>query len=112
LDIHTSAHGTQRKFITPFHSEANGLVERFNRTVINMLSKFVNQYRTNRDAFLPQVTFAYNTTVQATTGFSLFEWIYGRVPNFPFDYPIPCKQPETWNHKLEKKNSKTSKEEY
>ena len=49
------------------------------------------------------MTFAYSTTVQATTGFSPFEVIYGRVPNFPFDYPIPCKQPETWNHKLEQK---------
>lgn len=102
LKIHTNNYGVRHKFITPYHSEANGLIERFNRTVVSMLTKFVNASRNDWDKYLCQVTFAYNTTIQSTTKFTPFEVLYGRTPHLPYDYPMPSRDLSSWNDHLER----------
>ena len=70
---------------TPYHPECDGLSERFNRTLISMVSAFIDEKQDNWDKLLPMLTFAYNTAVHGTTKCTPFELIYGRKPKIPLD---------------------------
>ncbi|UYV84340.1 hypothetical protein LAZ67_X001895, partial [Cordylochernes scorpioides] len=72
-------------FTTSYHPQTNGLTERLNRTLINMLSMYVNTDQKNWDEILPFITHAYNTTIQETTGYSLFFLMFGREPTSLLD---------------------------
>ena len=52
--------------------QTNGLVERQNRTLVNMLRVYCSRYMTDWDKYLPQVVGAYNSTQHSTTGISPF----------------------------------------
>ncbi|UYV70290.1 K02A2.6-like, partial [Cordylochernes scorpioides] len=72
-------------FTTSYHPQTNGLTERLNRTLINMLSMYVNTVQKNWDEILPFITHAYNTTIQETTGYSPFFLMFGREPTSLLD---------------------------
>ncbi|GFV34755.1 retrovirus-related Pol polyprotein from transposon 17.6 [Trichonephila clavipes] len=55
------------RFTTAYHPQTNGLTERFNKTLSDMLSMYVDVEQKNWDEILPFVTFAYNTAKQETT---------------------------------------------
>ncbi|UYV71389.1 hypothetical protein LAZ67_8002928, partial [Cordylochernes scorpioides] len=67
-------------FTTSYHPQTNGLTEPLNRTLINMISMYVNTDQKNWDEILPFITHAYNTTIQETTGYSPFFLLFGREP--------------------------------
>ena len=61
--------GIEKTRTTPYRSQSDGLVERFNRTLIEMMSAFVNDNRDdwgdNRDDWddhLPYLMMAYRAT--------------------------------------------------
>ena len=56
----------EHRLTTPYHPQANGLVERFNQTIINSLAKFVQDNRETWDENLEAVVYSYNTAVQVT----------------------------------------------
>ena len=70
---------------TPYHSQTDGLVERFNGTLKGMLKKFVSKNQKDWDEYLPYLLFAYREVPQETTGFSPFELLYGRCVRGPLD---------------------------
>ncbi|UYV81543.1 hypothetical protein LAZ67_20001490, partial [Cordylochernes scorpioides] len=70
----------QHCFTTSYHPQTNRLTERLNRTLINMISMYVNVDQRNWDEILPFITHAYNTTIQETTKYSPFFLLYGREP--------------------------------
>ncbi|CAF1608443.1 unnamed protein product, partial [Didymodactylos carnosus] len=72
---------------TTYHPQTNGLTERFNATLAGSIGTYVNQQQSDWDDYLPFVTFAYNTSKQATTGIEPFKLMYGRDPILPFDAP-------------------------
>lgn len=74
---------------TAYHPQTNGLTERFNRTLGDMLTAYVASDHSNWDMILPFVTYAYNTATQATTGFSPFFLLYGREPSCTLDTVLP-----------------------
>lgn len=63
---------------TPYHPQTDGLVERLNQTLKQMLRRFVDETGSNWDQWLPYLLFAYREVPQASTGFSPFELLYGR----------------------------------
>lgn len=63
--------GVKRVRTTPYHHQTDGLVERFNQTLKNMLKKFVSDSGKDWDKWLPYLLFAYREVPQASTGFSL-----------------------------------------
>ena len=70
---------------TAYHPQTNGLTERFNATLCQMLSSYCNESQTDWDVFLPIVLFAYRVSMQQTTGESPFRLLYGRDPRIPSD---------------------------
>lgn len=72
---------------TTYHPQCNGLTERLNATLVGSLSTYVNQQQTDWDEYLPYITFAYNTSNQATIQMEPFTLMYGRKPTLPFDTP-------------------------
>ena len=53
---------------TPYHPQSDGLVERFNRTLLNFLSLAASENEQEWDLHLPMVMLAYRTSVQQSTG--------------------------------------------
>lgn len=62
---------------SPYHPQTDELVERFNQTLKSMLKKFVSDTGKDCDKWLSFLLFAYREVPQASTGFSLFELLYG-----------------------------------
>ena len=69
----------------PYHPESDGMVERFNRTCLMMLSMFVNDRRDNWSELLPFVMHAYHTSVHESTGYSPFRLMMGEECSLPQD---------------------------
>ena len=73
-----------RKVNTSAYSPQNdNLIERFNRTLTDMLAKSVSPGVSEWDERLPYVLFSYRASVQASTGESPFLLLYGRDPQLP-----------------------------
>ena len=73
------------------HPQTDSLVERFNRTLKQMLAKLVAAGGHNWDSLLGPVLFAYRTTPHSSTGLSPFHLLYGRNPQLPtsLDFSVP-----------------------
>lgn len=77
--------GMEKIFITPYHPQANGLVERWNSTILGMLRTLVDNYSGDWEDHLDMVTFAYNTAVHPTIGYSPYFMNFGKEPLIPMD---------------------------
>ena len=74
---------------TTYRPQTNGLEERQNRTLINMLRVYCSRYMTDWDKYLPQVVGAYNSTHNSTTGISPFMILTGRERAMPLTFFYP-----------------------
>ena len=70
---------------TPYHPQCNGIVERFNRTLLGMLATTVDSYPSSWEQNIRRVCLAYNSSVHASTGFSPFFLMFGRQVKLPVD---------------------------
>ena len=73
---------------TSYHLQTDGLVERFNRTLCDMLASYVNQEPSMWDIYLPFVTLAYNSARQTSLKESPFFLFFGREVILPNDIII------------------------
>jgi transposase InsO family protein len=82
--------GSQKIRTAPYHAQSDGQVERFNRTLLGMLSAFVNEQGDDWDQHLPFVMSAYRSSVHASTGTTPNMMVHGRESNLPVDVMFPC----------------------
>jgi hypothetical protein len=75
--------GTRLSFSTAFHPETDGQTERANRVIEELLRHYVSARHTDWDMYLTPVEFAYNNSVQASTGHSPFYLNSGQHPLTP-----------------------------
>ena len=87
--------------ICDFPLQANGLDERLNQTLQNMLVKFVRDKLKHWDEFLDTCTFTYNTSVHESALFSPFEIMFSHKATLPIDL-VMAKQDEASEEKLQK----------
>ena len=75
--------GIRRLRTTAYRPQCDGLVERLNRTLVNIVSNYVENKGENWDNILPMATFAYNTAVQESTKYAPFYLMFGRDAREP-----------------------------
>ena len=68
---------------TPYHPACNGLVERFNGSLKQMLKRLCAERPKDWDRYIGPLLFAYRETPHASTGFAPFELLYGRTVRGP-----------------------------
>jgi hypothetical protein len=94
----TEKFNVQHKFSTPYHPKTNGLVERFNKTLIESLAKLVKEkltiYRNreyedkNWDQRIAPILFAYRSKIQKSSKMTPFYLTYGRRVILPNDEEV------------------------
>ncbi|GBC09607.1 hypothetical protein RclHR1_00090041 [Rhizophagus clarus] len=75
----------KHKFLTSYHPQTNGLVERFNKTLCEALTKLGKN--DNWDKMIPPVLFAYRNKKHSSSKVKVFYLAYGREPKLPADIP-------------------------
>lgn len=77
--------GIEKTASSAYRPQGHGGIERFNRTLKDLLWAFCQENPRNWLYTLDQVLFAYRTTVHSTTGYSPFFLRYGVHPRLPVD---------------------------
>jgi hypothetical protein len=70
---------------TPYHPQCDGLVERFNKTLLEQLARLSIDDPEEWEKYLPYALFAYRATPHDTTKETPFFLMHGRQPRFQID---------------------------
>ena len=81
--------GSRAALASTHHPQTNGATERVNRTLVQMIRKFVRKNHADWVSFLPLFEFAYNSAVHATTGLAPFVAELARMPLMPVAMLFP-----------------------
>ncbi|KAK3108989.1 hypothetical protein FSP39_020333, partial [Pinctada imbricata] len=88
--------GMQHRVASPYHPQTGAHTERYNRTLCDMLSKYINERHSDWDKKLPSMLFAYRTAVHDSTKKSPFfscVWQASKTTyRFGFAIRIGCKR--------------------
>ena len=72
--------GSKLRMSTVFHPQSDGATERANRSIAQILQTVVNNDQKDWSSKCPMVEFAVNSSLNATTGYALFELNYRYMP--------------------------------
>ncbi len=72
--------GARKEFTSPYRPQADGVVERFNRTLLKLIGAYVGPLQTDWDELLPYVLYAFNNSFSRATGCTPFSIVFGREP--------------------------------
>ena len=76
----------RKTMTTPYHPQGDGLVARFNRTLVKMLATSISDLENDSwEEHFPKMCLAYNTCTHPTTGETPFLLIYDRQAHLPVD---------------------------
>lgn len=77
--------GIQKAGTSPYRPQLDGMVERANQTIENMLSIFVEPYQTDWDKFTSLIMMDYRTSIHASIGVTPCSMMLGREITLPVD---------------------------
>jgi len=75
---------TDIRLTSSYHPQSNGGSERFNRTLLEALRSYVSARQKDWDEYLIHFEFAYNNSLNPSTGFSPFVLTYAQSPRAPW----------------------------
>ncbi|KAL5517236.1 hypothetical protein EMCRGX_G002740 [Ephydatia muelleri] len=78
-----AAFGVLKSRTTAYHPQGDGMVERFNRNLLQLLRCYTEQNDVDWEGNLPLVLYAYRTASNASTGFSPFVLMMVQDPVLP-----------------------------
>ena len=84
---------TKLQYSSAYHPQTDGQTEVVNRSLGNLLRCLAKDHIKQWDLTLPQAEFAYNSTVNRSTGKSPFQVVYGQNPNQVVDLMDVSNQP-------------------
>ena len=85
----------QKTRTTPYHPACNGEIERFNKTLCDIMATALEGCHFTWDRHVKMACFAYNTSVHASTGYTPFYLMHGYEARLPVD--ILCGTPQQDN---------------
>ena len=94
--------GVEKTRTTPYHPMGNGMVERFNQTLIGMLGKLDVERKADWQSYVKPLVQAYNATKHDGTGYSPHYLMFGWHPRLAIDAFLGT------NCQTEKANSRES----
>jgi hypothetical protein len=77
--------GIQKVNTAAYRPQTDGLTEKFNHTLANMLSMYVSANKRDWDEIIPYVLFAFRTSIQESIMEKPFYLMFGREPHLPID---------------------------
>ena len=77
--------GIEKLQTTPYHCQANGMCERVNRSIQQLLAMHVSTAQDNWDELLPYILFSIRVSYSESTGQSPYWVLFGRDPVLPID---------------------------
>ena len=82
--------GVKKTRTTPYNPKSDGMVERFNRTLLGMLVTMIdpNKHQQDWDRYIPFATAAYRSTVHETTQETPNMMMFGREVIHPLDLSV------------------------
>ena len=90
--------GIAKTRTTPCHPQSDGLVERFNHTLLTMLATAAKDRPFQWQDHLRHLCMAYNTSVHPSTGYSPFFLMFGRQARMPVDIMFSSPTPPVASH--------------
>lgn len=86
--------GVEKSRTTPYHPMGNGMVERFNQTLLNMLGTLENHKKDDWKSYVAPLVHSYNATKHPSTGYSPHFLMFGRHPRLAVDAYLGISKPE------------------
>lgn len=86
--------GVIKSRTTPYHAMGNGMVERFNQTLLNMLGTLQDHQKQDWKSYVAPLVHSYNATRHDSTGYSPFFLMFGRHPRLAVDACLGLQTPD------------------
>ncbi len=80
--------GIKKTHTTPYHAMGNGMTERFNHTLLNLLGTLEEDKKKDWKSYVAPMVQAYNSTRHDSTGYSPFYLMFGCHPRLPIDVTL------------------------
>ena len=96
------AFGIHKTRTTAYHPQSDGMVERFNRSLLQLLRCYVDT-EDDWERYLPLVLYAYRTAQHSSTGVSPFQLMFGRPPQSSPFCQSTAFDPNTYSAQLQAK---------
>ena len=102
------AFGIAKSCTTAYHPQGDGMAERLNRSLLQMLRAFVEK-QDDWEHYLPLVLYAYRMSIHSSTGVTPFLLMFDRVPSKAQFPPLTAFEPGSYSAHLNTKLSELRK---